>query len=248
MVKVIKFIFNRLNPFANRMRIRVLLGTIDCSLLYSDAVIAIDVLRSSTTILTALANGAESVIPVASVDEALTVGNRLQAVVGGEVNSVKPLMFHLGNSPFEYVRDKVGGKKVVLYTSSGTRLLRFLAAVSKKVLVGAVVNFSTLVEYIAGKGFNNVAIVTAGKIGSPALEDSYCAGLIAKNLPWKACDRNAEMVMKMAELNIGVVKRSLHASELVKLGLEKDVEYSLTPDSIRIVAGADSFKGCIRLP
>ncbi|MBO3797545.1 MAG: 2-phosphosulfolactate phosphatase [Thermoproteota archaeon] len=229
------------------MRIRVLLGTIDCSLLYSDVVIAIDVLRSSTTILAALANGAESVIPVASVDEALTVGNRLQALVGGEVNSVKPPMFHLGNSPLEYARYKVGGKKVVLYTSSGTRLLRFLMTVSNKVLVGAVVNVSALVEYIVEKGFENIVIVTAGKIGSPALEDSYCAGLIAKSLPWKACDVNAEIVMKMAELNIGVVKRSLHALELVKLGLESDVEYSLTPDSIRIVAGADHFKGCIRL-
>lgn len=247
MVKAIRFILSRPNLTANTMRIRVLFGTIDSSLLHSDAVVAIDVLRSSTTILTALANGAESVIPVASVDEALTVGNRLQAVIGGEVNSVKPLMFHLGNSPLEYVRDKIGGKKVVLYTSSGTRLLRFLMAVSKKVLVGAIVNVSTLAEYIAEEGFENVAIVTAGKIGLPALEDSYCAGLIAKNLPWKECDGNAEIVMKMAELNIGIVKRSLHALELVKLGLERDVEYSLNPDSIRIVAGADPFKGCIQL-
>lgn len=230
------------------MRVRVLLGNIDSSLLYSDAVVAIDVLRSSTTILAALANDAKSVIPVASVDEALTVGDRLQAVIGGEVNSVKPPMFHLGNSPMEYVRERIGGKTVVLYTSSGTRLLKFLTAVSKKVLVGAIVNVSPLVKYLAEEGFNNVAIVTAGKIGSPALEDSYCAGLIVKNIPWKECDRNAEIVMKIAEFKIDAVKKSLHALELVKLGLEKDVEYSLTPDSIRIVAGADSFKGCIRLP
>jgi 2-phosphosulfolactate phosphatase len=230
------------------MKIRVLLGTIDSSLLYSDAVVAIDVLRSSTTILTALANGAKSVIPVASVDEALTVGGRLQAVVGGEVNSVKPPMFHLGNSPLEYVRGRIGGKTVVLYTSSGTRLLRFLMTFSKKVLVGAVVNVSKLVEHLVEEGFGNVAIVTAGKIGSPALEDSYCAGLLVKSLPWSECDRNAEVVMKIAELEINVVKRSIHALELVKLGLEKDVEYSLTPDRVSIVTAADPFKGCIRLP
>lgn len=230
------------------MKIRVLLGTVDSSLLYSDAVVAIDVLRSSTTILTALANGAKSVIPAASVGEALTVGGRLQAVVGGEVNSVKPPMFHLGNSPLEYVGERIGGKTVVLYTSSGTRLLRFLMAVSKKVLVGAVVNVSKLAEHLVEEGFGNVAIVTAGKIGSPALEDSYCAGLLVKSLPWSECDRNAEIVMKIAELEIGVVKKSIHALELVKLGLEKDVEYSLTPDCVSIVAAADPFKGCIRLP
>jgi 2-phosphosulfolactate phosphatase len=230
------------------MEVKVLLGAVDSSIIQSDAVVAIDVLRSSTTILTALANGAASVIPAASTDEALTMGERFKAVVGGEVNSVKPPMFQLGNSPLEYVWERIRGKTVVLYTSSGTRLLRFLMAVSKRVLVGAVVNVSPLVEHLEKAGFDRVTIITAGKIGSPALEDSYCAGLIVKNLPWRKCDRNAEIVMKIAELNVDVVKKSLHALELVKLGLEKDVKYSLTPDTIMVVAAADPFKGCIRLP
>jgi 2-phosphosulfolactate phosphatase len=229
------------------MEIRVLLGTVDSSIVDSDAVVAIDVLRSSTTILTALANGAESVIPAASTDEALSIGSKFQALVGGEVNSVRPPMFQLGNSPLEYVRERIGGKTIVLYTSSGTRLLRFLMAVSKKVLVGAVVNVSSLVEHLEKTGFDRVTIITAGRIGSPALEDSYCAGLIVKNLSWRKCDRNAEIVMKIAELDINVVKKSLHALELVKLGLERDVDYSLTPDSVRVVAAAVPFKGCIRL-
>lgn len=224
------------------------LGTIDSSLVSSDVVVAIDVLRSSTTILTALANGAKNVVPVATMDEALAIGRRLEAILGGEVNGIKPPMFHLGNSPLEYVGDTIGGRTVVLYTSSGTRLLRFLTAISKKVLVGALVNVTPLTEYLIKGGFDDVSIITAGKMGSPALEDSYCAGLIARNLPWDESDGNAEVVMKMAELKIDVVRRSLHALELVKLGFEKDVEYSLTLDSVRIVAEADPFKGCIRLP
>jgi len=226
----------------------VLLGTVDNSLIYSDAVVAVDVLRSSTTILTALANGARNVIPVATIDEAIAVGGRLRAILGGEVNSVKPPLFHMGNSPLEYVRDKVSGKTVILYTSSGTRLLKFLMSISKKVLVGAVVNVTSLVEYLRKEGFSSVSIITAGKIGSPALEDSYCAGLIVKSLPWNECNRNAEIVMKIAELKTDVVKKSLHALELVKLGLGRDVEYSLTPDRLGIVAEGDPFKGCIRLP
>lgn len=226
----------------------MLLGTVDSSLIRSDVVVAIDVLRSSTTILTALTNGAKNIIPAATIDEALAVGGRLKAILGGEVNGVKPPVFHMGNSPLEYVREKVMGKTIVLYTSSGTRLLKFLTAVSKKVLVGAVVNVNPLVEYLRKEGFSSVTIVTAGKIGSPTLEDSYCAGLIVRNLPWNERSRNAEVVMKIAELKIDVVKESLHALELVKLGLGKDVEYSLTPDSVGIVAEADSFKGCIRLP
>lgn len=226
----------------------MLLGTVDGSLIYSDAVVAIDVLRSSTTILTALANGAENIIPAATVDEALIIGGRLKAILGGEVNSVKPSLFQMGNSPLEYVREKVSGKTIVLYTSSGTRLLRFLTAVSKKVLVGAVVNITSLVEYLKKENFNSVSIVTAGKSGLPALEDTYCAGLIAMNLPWEKCNRDAEIAMKTAEMNINVVKEARHASELVKLGLWRDVEYSLTLDKIRIVAEAKYSKGCIRLP
>lgn len=226
----------------------MLLGTVDNSLIYSDVVVAIDVLRSSTTILTALANGAENIIPAATMDEALAIGGRLKAILGGEVNSVKPTLFQMGNSPLEYVRERISGKTIVLYTSSGTRLLRFLTAVSKKVLVGAVVNISSLLEYLKKENFNSVSIVTAGRTGFPALEDTYCAGLIATSLPWEECNRDAEIAMKTAEMSVDVVKEARHASELVKLGLGRDVEYSLTLDKIRVVAEANSSKGCIRLP
>ncbi|MEM2087500.1 MAG: 2-phosphosulfolactate phosphatase [Thermoproteota archaeon] len=230
------------------MKVSVLLGTVDSSLIYADAVVAIDVLRSSTTILTALANGAENIIPAATMDEALTIGGKLNAILGGEVNSVKPHLFQIGNSPLEYVREKVDGKTIVLYTSSGTRLLRFLTAISKKVLVGALVNITSLVEYLKKEKFNRVSIIIAGKTGSPALEDTYCAGLIAMNLPWEECNRDAEIAMKTAEVSVDIVKEARHASELIKLGLGRDVEYSLTLDKIKIVAEANYSKGCIRLP
>jgi 2-phosphosulfolactate phosphatase len=229
------------------MRINVLLGTVDSSLTRSDVVVAIDVLRSSTTILTALANSAKNIIPVATVDEALAIGGRLKAIIGGEVNSVKPPMFHMGNSPLEYVSEKISGKTVVLYTSSGTRLLKFATAFSKKVLVGALVNITSIVEYLRKEKFHSVSIITAGRTGFPALEDTYCAGLIAKRLPWEKCNRDAEVAMRVADLSLNVVREARHASELVKLGLDRDVEYSLTPDKIKIVAGVDSSKGCIRL-
>lgn len=225
----------------------MLLGSIDSSIIHSDVVVAIDVLRSSTTILTALANGAERVIPVSTVEEAFKMGGGDSVLLCGEVNSVKPSFFHLGNSPLEYARDKVAGRTIILYTSSGTRLLRFLALFSKKVLIGALINFSTLVDYLVKRGFNNVSIITAGKIGHPALEDVYCAGLIARMLPWSECNKNAEIAMRMSEMSIEVVKGARHAVELVKLGLGGDVDYSLSLDKVGVVAGLDSSTGCIRL-
>lgn len=230
------------------MKVNVFTGTVGSFLTYSDVVIAVDVLRSSTTILTALANGAENVIPASTVEEALNIDEGANAILGGEVNSVKPPFFQLGNSPLEYVGEKVNGRTIILYTSSGTRLLRFLTAVSKRVLVGAIVNLSTLVKYLKREGFEKISIVTAGRTGLPALEDTYCAGLIARNLPLEECNRDAEIAMKIAEMNMNVVKEARHASELVKLGLGMDVEYSLTLDKIRIVSGVNSSRGCIRLP
>ncbi|MEM1557943.1 MAG: 2-phosphosulfolactate phosphatase [Thermoproteota archaeon] len=228
------------------MRVNVLLEPVDSSIIYSDIVVAIDVLRSSTTILTALANGANGVIPASTVEEALKIGNGNSFLLGGEVNSIKPPFFHMGNSPLEYIQDKVKGKTIVLYTSSGTRLLRFLTIFSKKVVVGALINFSALADYLVGQGFNEVSIVTAGKMGQPALEDLYCAGLIARMLPWSECNKNAEVAMRVSELSIEVVRRARHAVELVKLRLGEDVDYSLSLDKVRIIAGFDSSKGCIR--
>lgn len=230
------------------MKVNVFTGTVGSSLTYSDAVIVVDVLRASTTILTALANGAENVIPASTVEEALNIADNARAILGGEVNSVKPRFFQLGNSPLEYVGEKVNGRTIVLYTSSGTRLLKFLTVFSKKVLVGAIVNLSTLVEYLKRERFEEISIVTAGRTGLPALEDTYCAGLIAGSLPWRECNRDAEIAMKTAELSMSVIKEARHALELVKLGLGGDVEYSLTLDKIRIVAGVDSSKGCTLLP
>jgi len=228
------------------MKVNVFTGCIASDLARSDAVVMVDVLRSSTTMLTALANGAEKIIPVSTVEEAIRMkGSRM--LICGEVDSVKPPFFNLGNSPLEYVQDIVGGRTIVLYTSSGARLLRFLAVISKEVLIGALINLSALVDYLVKQGFNEVSIITAGKIGKPALEDSYCAGLIARMLPWSECNRSAEVAMRISELSVDVIKGARHAVELANLGLERDVDYSLSIDRTRVVAGLDSSTGCIRL-
>ncbi|MEM3712453.1 MAG: 2-phosphosulfolactate phosphatase [Thermoproteota archaeon] len=229
------------------MRVNVFTGTIDYNLAKSDVLIAIDVLRSSTTILTALANGAKKIIPVSSVEEALRIGREIKAVIGGEVESIKPSYFHLGNSPLDYTRDRVDGKTIVLYTSSGAKLLRFLALFSKEVLIGALINLSTLIDYLIKRNFKEVSIITAGKMGQPALEDSYCAGLIAKRLPWDKCNKNAEVAIRISEMSTEVVKSARHTLELIKLGLEEDVDYSLSLDRVRVVAGLESPTGYIQL-
>jgi 2-phosphosulfolactate phosphatase len=230
------------------MRVNVLSGNIDSSIIQSDVVVAIDVLRSSTTILTALANGAERVIPVSIFEEALKMSGRNNVLLGGEMNGVKPAFFHLGNSPLEYIRERVEGKSIILYTSSGTRLLRFLGAVSKRVFIGAVVNYSILTKHILENGFKHVSIITAGRVGAPALEDIYCAGLIIKSLPCSELNSEGEVAREIAGLSIDVIKEARHAVELKKLGFKKDVDYCLTPDGVSIVATLDQTNGCIRLP
>jgi 2-phosphosulfolactate phosphatase (EC 3.1.3.71) len=89
----------------------------------SHVCVLIDVLRATSVIVTALANGAASVKPVSSVRAALSE-KASDVLVCGERKSVKPKGFDLGNSPYEYSKEKVANKKIVLTTTNGTRAVQ----------------------------------------------------------------------------------------------------------------------------
>lgn len=90
-------------------------------------VVVIDVLRATTTIVQALASGAECVMPYASVDDAEAEAQRFEPrpLMCGERYGLKIDGFDLGNSPAEYTVDSVGGKRLILTTSNGTRALSY---------------------------------------------------------------------------------------------------------------------------
>ncbi len=152
------------------------------------AVAVIDVLRASTTIAAALANGARAVVPLA---DAATVAERARGYARGDVllageRHMRPVPgFDCGNSPGEFTRDAVGGRTVLLATTNGTpALVAAAAAGARHVISAAFVNLSASVAFLraALRGGLGVTIVCAGQDRQFALEDAACAGRLAREL------------------------------------------------------------------
>jgi 2-phosphosulfolactate phosphatase len=147
-------------------------------------VVVIDVLRATTTVIAALANGAKAVIPAATSEEAVRLTSNLEkdgVLLAGERKSLKIEGFALGNSPREMTPEVVAGKTIVLATTNGTPAL-VAAQGGDPVLVGAAVNFTALAERAreALESRGELVIICAGRERQFALEDAYTAGRLAK--------------------------------------------------------------------
>lgn len=145
-------------------------------------VVMIDVLRASSTIVTALSNGAKGVIPVADMGAGSKISQSMDAkntLLCGEKDGVKIEGYDLGNSPLEYTPDVVKDKTVILNTTNGTRAL-MRASLAGEIAVGSFLNLSTIAQYLKGK--ERLALVCAGWRGRLSLEDLLCAGNIIYEL------------------------------------------------------------------
>jgi len=143
----------------------------------------IDVFRASTSIITALANGAEKILPLCTPEEArarFTAFSENQAVLCGERGSIRIRGFTLGNSPKEYSREAVRDK-VILYTSTNGAQMLNQATCASEVLVAGFVNCGAVVRRIA-RTPSSWVLACAGTNGHFSLEDTVCAGMIATRL------------------------------------------------------------------
>ena len=145
--------------------------------------IVLDVVRASTTIVTALAGGARAVIPVATPDEARAIGRQVEAgqvLVGGERGGAPPPGFDCGNSPVEYTPERVRGRRVAFTTTNGTRALLALEG-ARRIAVAGFVNATAAARWAAGES-GDVLLVCSGERGRFCLEDAVCAGLLVSRL------------------------------------------------------------------
>lgn len=144
------------------------------------SVVVLDVLRATSTMITALVNGCKAVVPVREPEEALALAAQSQALLGGERKCLKIPGFDLGNSPLEYGPEVVAGKKLILCTTNGT--LALVNSQKARVLaVGALLNGRAVADFLARQG-NPVLLACAGTRGEFALEDFLAAGLIIQEL------------------------------------------------------------------
>lgn len=143
-----------------------------------------DILRASSTICTAMANGCKEVIPVVDVEDAFAVAKTLPEnsfIIGGERGALKVPGFHLGNSPLEYTSETVAGKTVILTTTNGTKAINRAAAGASRVFVGSLLNISAIARRVMNLG-QDVALVCAGTRGKFSLDDTLAAGMLVREL------------------------------------------------------------------
>lgn len=146
-------------------------------------VVAIDILRASSTISTALANGAESVIPCEQVEQAYQIREQFpedSTILGGERNGVIIDGFDLGNSPGDYSSNQVSGKKVLFTTTNGTRAIHRCRK-AKAVFIGSFLNLSAVARKLR-QYTEPIHLVCAGTDGRITTEDCLFAGAIAEEL------------------------------------------------------------------
>jgi 2-phosphosulfolactate phosphatase len=145
--------------------------------------VVIDVLRASTTIITALTNDAKEVVPVGTVEFAVKISGGMfggQTLLGGERNTKKIDGFALGNSPSEYKKEIVSGKTIVFYSTNGSRAI-VKAKYSRNLFICSFNNLKVLAKHLK-KLDEDIIVLCSGNNNFFSLEDSVCAGKLIDEL------------------------------------------------------------------
>jgi 2-phosphosulfolactate phosphatase len=211
--------------------------------------VVVDVLRATSTIATVLAAGGEAVQAFSDLGQLLAVSEKWlpeKRLRAGERGGAKVADFDLGNSPLDCTKELVGGRRLFISTTNGTRALARIEN-SPIVLTAALINRAAVVEFLLEKQPNTVWIVGSGWEGSFSLEDTVCAGAIAhsmalsSNLSATQLAGNDETIAAIAlysqwENNLlGLLQQASHGQRLLRLGCYHDLEYCSQLDILPVL-------------
>jgi 2-phosphosulfolactate phosphatase len=242
--------------------------------LRATACVVFDVLRATSTFVTALHRGAKAIIPVSEIAEALEIKSsevRSQKpefiLLGGERNGVRisagGIDFDLGNSPREYTPEKVRGKTIVSTTTNGTRALRACAD-AQTVLAASFLNLTATAEFLRREHFENILLVCAGTGENQADEDVLASGALCEFLVGlsRCDDRTAQRAIPILSDSAQIALRTYLAAKpdlatavsssenarrlLAIPELREDVSFCLQRDICPLVAKMDA-DGAIRV-
>ena len=203
--------------------------------------VVLDILRATTSMMTALANGAEAIIPAAEIPEALAIKEeRPEVLLAGERNGLRiradqtdGIDFDFGNSPREFLPEKVRGKTIVMTTTNGTRALRACA-------------HAETVNWIRRELPPHLILVCSGTHSQAALEDTLAAGALCERLwPYYASGQvadSAEIARRIYPLLqadlLGAMKHSRNGQRLLNHPeLRGDVHFCVQRETLSFVAG-----------
>jgi len=228
------------------MKIDVLYSPVQADELFftGKTTVVIDVLRASSTIITALKNGAKEVVPVGTVEFAVKVSGGIfggQTLLGGERNTKKIEGFALGNSPSEYTTEIVSGKSIVFYSTNGSRAI-VKAKYSTNLFICSFNNLKALAKHIK-KLNEDVVVLCAGNNNFFSLEDSVCAGmliseLIAGNKTFELTDASTSALTLFKSFGKNIFKllsETDHGQLLINNGFEDDLKACSELDSTDVI-------------
>ena len=202
----------------------------------------IDVLRATTSIVAAFANGCRSIRPVASSEEARRARVVDPALVlAGEEGGLRVEGFDLGNSPREFTQSAVGGRDIILTTSNGTKAMRAVSP-GRIVAIAALRNRAAVGDWLVSRGADSL-IVCSGYEGAFSLEDAVCAGGIvdraARMAPRLGLGDGARACRILWESFLSdlpaLLRNSGWGERLLGLGLEADLAFCAVPDAAAVV-------------
>jgi 2-phosphosulfolactate phosphatase len=212
--------------------------------LTDSTVVIIDVLRATSTIATALYNGAKSVIPVDSVADCIKLGKQMEVITAGERDGKIAEGLQYGNTPLQYTVDFIKGKTLVLTTTNGTKLLHVaLAANANSIITGSFCNITSVCDYLVKKK-SNVILACAAWKNRINIEDTLFAGAVINRIKENFdinCDATqlAETLYLQADgrlLDFMKEKNASHYHRLMNFGLEEDIKFCLTEDNANILS------------
>ena len=205
-------------------------------------VVVIDVFRATSTIAAALYNGAEAVVPVDTVPKAIQIARDVNGIAAGERDGKIADGLQHGNSPLEYHRDFIGGRKLVLTTTNGTKLLHMaLDNGADDIVTGSFPNLGAVCEYLVRQQ-KNVVLACAGWKDRFNMEDTLFAGAVIeqiKNNFTIHCDSSETALRlydQMKEDLPGNARSFTHYHRLVeRFGLIEDIRFCLTPNGANVL-------------
>jgi 2-phosphosulfolactate phosphatase len=205
----------------------------------SDRVVVIDVLRSCTSIVYAIENGAEKIIPAETV---LSTLPRDMTLLCGERDGKKIPGFDLGNSPLEYTSEVVSGKTLIFSSTNGPKAMA-RGSFAKEVILCSFVNLDAVAEYLR-ESSTDISVICSGKLGQTSLEDTVCAGMLVGRMTSGEdngfeLNDGAEIALLTAKAHAKNVRKMIfgtsHGIYLASLGFTQDLEIASALDSVPIV-------------
>jgi 2-phosphosulfolactate phosphatase len=214
------------------VRVFFSIAEVDPAELQERTVVVIDVLRATSTIVTALAHGARAIYPVANPEEAIRLISSLgreDTLLCGERKGLKIEGYHLGNSPSEFTASRVGGRRLVMNTTNGTRALN-AASGAARVLVGSLLNLGAVARATAVS--DTLVVLCAGREDRFALDDALCAGMLldrlaeanGEGLELDDAGRVARLLSGQMSTDAELLRGVDGGRALVAIGLGADVE------------------------